>query len=95
MNRGARIWLVCGILLLPWWRFFFYAECPQAAGYHEFADTRIFLGIPNFLNVISNIPFLLVGILGLRFLLGGGAAAGSRFLDSRERWPYISLLLWE
>jgi hypothetical protein len=37
---------------------------PQLPSYHHFADTRTLLGIPNFWNVISNIPFLLVSILG-------------------------------
>ena len=37
----------------------------QDLGYHIFIDQRTVLGIPNFLNVISNIPFLLVGIMGL------------------------------
>jgi hypothetical protein len=38
---------------------------PQDPAYHQFADTRIVMGIPNFWNVISNAPFLLVGLLGL------------------------------
>jgi hypothetical protein len=39
----------------------------QNLAYHDFADHGAFLGIPNFFDVISNIPFLLVGIAGLRF----------------------------
>ena len=38
----------------------------QDPSYHAFADRRQFLGIPNFANVVSNIPFLLIGIFGLR-----------------------------
>ncbi|XP_047974362.1 uncharacterized protein LOC125216649 [Salvia hispanica] len=38
---------------------------PQSQEYHNFADQREFLGIPNFLNVISNFPFLVVGVVGL------------------------------
>src|SRR2546422_9702397 len=37
----------------------------QDAAYHEFADTRRLFGVPNFLNVASNIPFLVIGILGV------------------------------
>lgn len=40
----------------------------QDPAYHRFADTRAVLGIPNGLNVLSNIPFLVVGLLGLRRL---------------------------
>ena len=42
----------------------------QDQKYHAFGDTRTIFGIPNFWNVVSNIPFLLVGILGLRRLSG-------------------------
>ena len=34
--------------------------------YHIFADQRPMAGVPNFLNVMSNLPFLIVGILGWR-----------------------------
>lgn len=41
----------------------------QNLDYHRFIDTRPFAGIPNFLNVYSNLPFLVVGIFGLRLCL--------------------------
>jgi predicted membrane channel-forming protein YqfA (hemolysin III family) len=34
---------------------------------HDFADQRLLLGIPNLFNVLSNLPFLVVGLAGLRF----------------------------
>nr|ACU19396.1 unknown [Glycine max] len=37
---------------------------PQSQEYHDFADHRTFLGIPNALNVISNFPFLVIGLVG-------------------------------
>jgi hypothetical protein len=40
----------------------------QDLAYHNFADGRRFLGIPNALNVASNFFFLVVGLLGLRTL---------------------------
>jgi hypothetical protein len=55
-------------------------------------DTRSFLGIPNFLNVVSNIPFLLVGAWGL-FFLARSARDGETFADARERWPYLVCFL--
>jgi hypothetical protein len=48
----------------------------QDLQYHGFADRRAFFGIPNFWNVVSNIPFLLVGIAGLRFCLGHELRSG-------------------
>src|ERR1700734_4086162 len=46
------------LLLLP--------PIPQDQGYHQFADQRTLLGVPNFWNVVSNIPFIVIGALGLR-----------------------------
>src|SRR4051812_24244098 len=37
----------------------------QDQNYHNFADQRKFLGVPNFLNVITNLPFLFVALFGL------------------------------
>lgn len=41
----------------------------QDPAYHQFADQRTIFGIPNFWNVISNLPFAIVGVLGLRYVL--------------------------
>lgn len=58
------------VLLLP--------AIPQAPEYHQFADQRTLLGIPNALNVLSNVPFLLAALVGL-------AACGRReFAERRE-----------
>ncbi|KEH20750.1 uncharacterized protein [Medicago truncatula] len=38
---------------------------PQPQMYHDFADKRQFFGIPNALNVISNLPFMVIGLIGL------------------------------
>jgi hypothetical protein len=37
----------------------------QSLDYHRFADPRTLLGVPNFWNVVSNLPFLVVGLFGL------------------------------
>lgn len=42
---------------------------PQDVAFHQFADSRRFLGIPNALDVLSNLPFLLISILGIRQVL--------------------------
>ena len=49
---------------------------PQDPAYHAFADRRTLLGIPNALNVLSNLPFVAVGFVGLRLVVAatGGAA---------------------
>lgn len=39
----------------------------QNQEYHSFADQRVLMSIPNFWNVVTNIPFLIVGIYGIIF----------------------------
>jgi hypothetical protein len=65
---------------------------PQPLSYHQFADQRSWLGIPNFGDVVSNIPFAIVGLLGLVFVLGSGQERLERcFVDGRERAFYVIL----
>ncbi len=49
----------CGLAML------WHGPIPQPPHYHAFADTREMLGIPNALNVLSNVPFLFAGAWGL------------------------------
>jgi len=37
----------------------------QSEEYHIFCDAEMLIGINNFWNVVSNLPFLIVGILGI------------------------------
>lgn len=37
----------------------------QPESYHAFADARRLWGVPNFWNVVSNLPFAIVGAMGL------------------------------
>jgi len=59
---------------------------PQPLAYHNFADQREWLGIPNFGDVASNLPFAIIGIWGLILLSQRQAV---KFDDPRERWLYI------
>jgi len=63
----------------------FLPPIPQPLSYHNFADHRAWLGIPNFADVVSNLPFAIVGLWGLIFLFGQQSA---KFSDRRERWLY-------
>ncbi len=44
---------------------YFIEPIPQSLLYHEFADRRSWLGIPNFGDVTSNLPFAVAGGFGL------------------------------
>jgi Ceramidase len=58
---GVTIASLAALLLLP--------PIPQDQNYHQFADQRTLLGIPNFWNVVSNLPMIAVGAVGLRRFL--------------------------
>jgi hypothetical protein len=68
-----------GMLLAP--------RIAQPLDYHNFADQRSFLGITNFGDVASNLPFALVGLWGLI------ALPRIQFRDQRERYPYLLVFL--
>lgn len=59
----------------------------QPAAYHRMADERTIAGIPNALNVVSNLPFAVVGLIGLMTLRDEKRAIP----DMRDRWPYVAL----
>jgi hypothetical protein len=69
--RAGR-WLL-GFLLIAVAFLIFVPRIAQSEDYHLFADTRGVFGIPNFWNVVSNLPFALVGLLGLWKLRGPAA----------------------
>ena len=58
---------------------------PQPAEYHRFADARGLFGVANFLDVVSNAGFLIVGMGGLLLVLTGRTP----FERESERWPYV------
>jgi hypothetical protein len=58
---------------------------PQSQDYFDFVDGRELAGVPNALNVLSNLAFLVVGLAGLTALLGTRA----RLRDVRERAPWV------
>lgn len=90
MNRDWRPWLlvllavagVLTVLLVP--------PLPAPAHYGSFADRRILLGIPNFFDVVSNLPFLLIGAWGLHVV---ASDRGLAFSQAREKWPYALVFL--
>jgi Ceramidase len=60
----------------------------QPLEYHNFADQRTLLGVPHMLNVVSNLPFLIVGVWGLMFMASRESHRPGVFLEPSERWPF-------
>src|SRR5258708_21088435 len=87
LMAGFAVLLLVIATLLP--------RVPQPSAYHNFADHRGWLGIPNFGDVTSNAGFAIVGIMGLVALRR--RLNPIRFLDQREKWPdliiFFGLLL--
>jgi hypothetical protein len=48
----------------------------QDPSYHNFADQRRIVGVANFLNVLSNLPFVIIGIMGIRLVASHKATGG-------------------
>jgi hypothetical protein len=78
---GVALGIIMLMLRLP--------PMPQQQAYHHFADQRACLGIANCANVLSNVPFAVVGTLGLVFLRRTKSLPA--FIDPRERWPYFGV----
>ena len=83
MLAGLTLAAIVAMALVP--------RIPQDPSYHNFADQRALLGVPNFLNVVSNLPFLAVGIAGLLFL--ARPVFGECFLAQSERPAYLTFFL--
>ncbi|XP_068647556.1 uncharacterized protein [Aristolochia californica] len=69
--RGQRARFWGGVVFL--WLCFMVTtpRIPPSANHHLFADMRNFFGVPNTSNVITNFPFLVVGVVGLVLTLHG------------------------
>jgi hypothetical protein len=91
MNDRTRILVIGSITVVAAIAVALLPRVAQPLDYHNFADQRTFLLVPNFLNVVSNAPFLLAGVWGLKLVLGPTQSEGRLFLNSVERWPYLIL----
>ncbi|MGA9894843.1 MAG: ceramidase domain-containing protein [Xanthobacteraceae bacterium] len=64
-QRSRRISIVLGLMVASLGGLLLVPPILQDPAYHQFADQRTLLGTPNFWNVVSNFPFILVGAVGL------------------------------
>ena len=73
-----------GLTLLCTVGLFFLPPIAQPLEYHQFADSRLFLGIPNFLDVFSNLLFLIAGLYGLKLLFDPRHGREKALFESRQ-----------
>lgn len=75
--RGAlwRVATLVALVTLAAGAAFSFPPIAQDPAYHGFADRRRLWSLPNALNVLSNAPFVVIGALGLRRIVGGARRA--------------------
>lgn len=106
MRRELAIFVILAALVPI--LFFGVGPIAQPAAYHDFADQRPILGIAHFWNVLTNTPFLIIGVLGLHLLWSkreeAGAAwatlfAGTALVALGSSWyhsdPNNATLVWD
>lgn len=76
MNRNTATLVIVGIACLCIVLMAFVPRIPQDPAYHLFADQRTLAGVPNFWNVMSNIPLLLAGLFGIAVATRPNRAGG-------------------
>jgi len=87
----SRATLVVAVSLISFFCLWLAPPLPLGPGYHIFADNRTQLGIPNCLNVLSNIPFMLVGLWGTVWLFRRSSATA--FQTRLEKAVYLIFFL--
>jgi len=65
----------------------------QDPAYHNFADHRRILSIANFFNVLSNLPFVIIGIMGVRLVALRKATGGLAELQAMYLTFFVGVFL--
>lgn len=64
-SSSVRAWALPALGALLAFALLLHGPIPQWASYHDFADQRSWLGVPNAADVLSNLPFALIGAWAL------------------------------
>ena len=87
--ESKRQLLLISIALSLFAALFFMQPIAQDLAYHHFSDANTLFSVPNFWNVVSNLPFLFIGIIGLALLAKGTPKGGM----SELRMAYITFFI--
>lgn len=91
LSFAQRVAILIGMLIVAVVGLLSVEPIPQDPAYHLFADTRPYLGFPNFGDVASNAGFAVVGLLGLVTILG--RKGRDIFEQPLDAWPYIAFFI--
>jgi hypothetical protein len=83
--RDPRLWFLGLLILAMSLAIMLLPSIPAPAHLSLYADRRDFFGVPNFFDVVSNAPFVLLGLWGLYVLTHANRSA---FASAAEKWPY-------
>lgn len=93
MKRSTRIIFIFFAAAILAGFFLLRSPFAQIQDYLDFADQRTFVGIPNFLNILSSLAPVFVGGWALIALFRKRPENEQLFLESSERLPWIVLFL--
>jgi hypothetical protein len=86
--------LSLGSLITPWLAAWLLPSFTQPQSYHDYADQRAWFGLPHAADVLSNVPFLVVALIGIHYTLHGWKSSNrNAFADQRSAWPYALLFV--
>lgn len=83
--------LVAGVLLAMGVAWHFTSPLPQPPAYHRFFDQSTCFGVPHCRDTLSNIPFIIVGLIGAWFV--ASSRSDPHFVDRREKVPYLCFFI--
>ncbi len=92
-RHKAKIIFILGVVLVGTIVMFFIPRISQDPNYHNFIDQRRLFGIPNFWNIMTNIPFIIAGALGLHVCNPNVPRGGLPELGSGYRMLFVGILL--
>ncbi len=87
MKLNQRVQILLAISIAAIGGMSFVQPIAQDPAYHDLIDKRVIWGIPHFGDVVSNVVFLIVGVMGIGTLLKVRNDR-SRLIDIRESVPF-------
>lgn len=91
MSKRARFLVILVVVIIAAVAVAFLPRVPQPQQYHDFADHRSFAGIPNAMNVLSSLAFLITGFGGLSLTFS--RKTRDAFAVPSERLPFAVFFL--
>lgn len=93
MPTDNRLKIMLAIIVVAIIAVFSIDPIAQQPNYHNFADRRRIINIANFYNVLSSIPFVIIGIMGIRLVTLRKATGGLAELRAMYLTFFVGVFL--